>query len=128
MKNNRTTLNTNETSALVRRLSDPDLVSGVFRDLAESRVVSIVQVNPDVPEDRAVYEEIYNNPDKYTVLHEESRNAGRNSVVLIRYMRERECTPAIRAHSAESLLKRSRRSPNPKGKKMVGFAPPKARK
>lgn len=120
MRNNRTSLNSGEAVAIMKRLGDPELVSGTFRDLTDDRILSIAQINPGNPDDVKSYEKLYNNPDMYDVIHEESRNAGRESVVVIRYLRDPACEP-VNCSGTVPLLKKSRNSRAKPSKKFVGF-------
>ena len=86
-KNNRASVNTEETFTVTSTIGDPDYLAhlGQFETTGERSAVLLDLSKADHIE---IYEELYNTPDKFEVI-DESEHGGRASVyVVIRYLRK----------------------------------------
>jgi hypothetical protein len=121
MKNNRSLVSSAETQTLLRNLGEPALIAGRIDPLEEEGQATIVELVPSIPEHRAAYEEIHNNPDKFEVVHETDFGGRGKCHVLVRFVRKGPWDINLPSPSGDSP-KRSRRSPTG-GKKssVMGF-------
>jgi hypothetical protein len=80
------TISASETHTLLTTLAEPFLTGLRLPD--SDKVVSVIQLDPTATHDRRLYQRLYNEPDKFEVLHETEHGGRYSAILVIRYVRK----------------------------------------
>lgn len=67
-------------------LAEPFLTGLKMPD--DDKVVSVIQLDPTSTHDRKLYQRLYNEPDKFEVLHETEHGGRYSAIIVVRYIRK----------------------------------------